>query len=174
LEGGFHGRTLGSVRLTRSKAAHQLGYGKFAWSRHIRFNGDRGDLAAQIDPRSLTDILAAAGGVRGCLATGRIPRDLIAAFVVEGYQGEGGYRMADAAWLQAMGRTCEGHRILFVADEIQSFCRTGTVFFSEQLGVVPDIIALAKAAVLGITLAREDLAQNLHPGWHSNTWGGGK
>ena len=67
--------------------------------------------------------------------------------------------MADAAWLQATRRTCEEHRVLFVADEIQSFCRTGTVFFCEQLGVVPDIIALAKAAVLGITLAREDAGQ---------------
>src|SRR5262249_12161990 len=32
----------------------------------------------------------------------------------------------------------------------------------------------AKAAVLGVTLARADLGQMLHPGWHSNTFGGGK
>jgi 4-aminobutyrate aminotransferase-like enzyme len=173
-EGAFHGRTLGSLHLTRSKAAHQLGYAKSAWTRHIRFNGNPRELADLIDPRALQDVLAAPGGVRAALDQGRLPRDLIAAFVVEPYQGEGGYRMADAAWLKAVRRTCEEHRILFVADEIQSFCRTGTVLFSEQLGVVPDIIALAKAAVLGMTLAREDLTQNLHLGWHSNTWGGGK
>jgi hypothetical protein len=74
-EGAFHGRTLGSLHLTRSKAAHQLGYGKFAWSRHIRFNGDAGELAAQIDPRPLTDILRPPGGVRGVPRHGRMPRD---------------------------------------------------------------------------------------------------
>lgn len=63
---------------------------------------------------------------------------------------------------------------IFVADEVQCFGRTGTLFFSEQLGVVPDAIALAKGMVVGMTLIRAEHARHFHGGWHSNTWGGGK
>ncbi|MFO0980513.1 MAG: aminotransferase class III-fold pyridoxal phosphate-dependent enzyme [Planctomycetota bacterium] len=173
-DGAFHGRTMGALHLTRSKAAHQLGYSKFPWTRHLRFNGDASELEGMIDPRPLRQLLDAPGGVRACLAQGKLPAELIAGFVVEGFQGEGGYRMADRNWLRDIRRLCERHGILFIADEVQSFCRTGTVFFIEQFGVVPDLIATAKAAVVGVTLARADLGTDLHPGWHSNTWGGGK
>ena len=45
---------------------------------------------------------------------------------------------------------------------------------TEQLGVTPDAVVLAKGAVVGATLGRADLTRYLHTGWHSNTFGGGK
>jgi acetylornithine/succinyldiaminopimelate/putrescine aminotransferase len=51
--------------------------------------------------------------------------------------------------------------------------RTGKVFMYEHL-CEPDIIATAKGAVVGLTLADARLSQYLHGGWHSNTFGSGR
>jgi 4-aminobutyrate aminotransferase-like enzyme len=170
----FHGRTLGSLQFTASKRVQRVGYPMTRWARHVPFNGDPAAVAALIDPRPIAEILAAPGGVRAVVEAGRIPRDLLAGFLVEPFQGEGGYRPADPAWLRAVAGTVQGHGGLLVLDEVQSFGRTGTLFFAEQLGVSPDVVLTAKGAVVGITLARAALAPLLHGGWHSNTWGGGK
>ena len=88
-DSAFHGRTMGVLNLTRSKKAHQLGFSKLRWVRHIPFNGDPGDLAALLDTRPITEILDAPGGVAEVLASGRVPVDLAALFVVEPYQRVG-------------------------------------------------------------------------------------
>ncbi len=173
-ENAFHGRTLGALQTTFSKSVHKMGVSTPRWHRHIPFNGQPEDLARLIDDRPLPRILEADGGICEVIASGRIPRDLAALFLVEPFQGEGGYRLADAAWLKSLRRTCDQFEILLLADEIQSFGRTGTTFLMEQMGVEPDIVTLAKACVVGITLARAELTRYLPHGWHANTWGGGK
>jgi len=170
----FHGRTLGVLNLTRSKKAHQLGFSKSRWCRRLSFNGDPGDLEALLDTRPITEILAAPGGVAGVIAEGRVPVDLAALFATEVYQGEGGYRLADKAWLSGIAATCRQHGILLAVDEVQSFGRTGCLYAVQHFGVTPDIVWTAKAAVLGITVARTELVDDCHPGWHSNTFGSGK
>ena len=170
----FHGRTLGVLNLTRSKKAQHVGYGKLRWVRHIPFNGSPDDLAALLDTRPIGEILDAPGGVSGVVAAGKIPVDLAAAFFTEVYQGEGGYRLADKAWLEGVAALCKQHGLLVGMDEVQSFGRTGRLYASEHFDVEPDILWMAKAAVLGITVARADLADDCHPGWHSNTFGSGK
>ncbi|MGQ0613741.1 MAG: aminotransferase class III-fold pyridoxal phosphate-dependent enzyme [Planctomycetaceae bacterium] len=172
-ESSFHGRTLGSLHATRSKAAHQFGYPKAGNVRHIPYNsGD--SLAGKIDPRPIEAILDAPGGVGAVLESGRIPADLFAGFLAEPLQGEGGYVPGDPAFFQACEAACRAHDALFMLDEVQTFGRTGTLFLSEQLDVTPDAICIAKAAVVGATIARADLERFLHVGWHSNTFGGGK
>jgi 4-aminobutyrate aminotransferase-like enzyme len=173
-EMAFHGRTLGALNLNLSKAVHKRGYPTWRRVRHVPFNGSVADLEAAVDPRPLDQILAADGGVAKVLADGRVPKDLAAAFVVEAFQGEGGYRLADGTWLREIGKLCRRHDILLVADEIQSFARTGRAFLFEHFGVAPDVVAVAKAAIVGMTIARAEYARHLPPGWHSNTWGGGK
>ena len=173
-EMAFHGRTLGALNLTFSKAVHKRGYPNWRRTRHVKFNGDLASIDEQIDPRPLPDILAADGGVPKVLAAGRIPRELVACFVVEAFQGEGGYRLADAAWLGGVAKICKRHEILLVGDEIQSFARTGRPFLVEHVGVAPDVLAVAKAAIVGMTIARSEFARFLPAGWHANTWGGGK
>ena len=173
-EMAFHGRTLGALNLTFSKAVHKRGFPNWERTRHVRFNGTADEIEKQLDPRPLDQILTADGGVAKVLAEGRIPKDLAAAFFVEGFQGEGGYRLADAAWLRDVATLCQRHEILLVADEIQSFARTGRAFLFEHLGVAPDVVAIAKSAIVGMTLARAEYARFMPPGWHANTWGGGK
>lgn len=170
----FHGRTLGVLNLTRSKGAHHLGYGKVRWVRHVPFNGRVEDLTGQLDDRPLPEILASPGGVADVLRGGRVPSELVAGFFTEVFQGEGGYRLADKAWIGAIAAECRERAILVGIDEVQSFGRTGELFACQHFTFEPDIVWMAKAAVLGITVARADLADDCHVGWHSNTFGSGK
>jgi 4-aminobutyrate aminotransferase-like enzyme len=98
----------------------------------------------------------------------------VAGFVVEAFQGESGYRVADGGWLREVADICHDAEVLVIADEIQTFARTGEVFAFEHFGVSPDIIALSKASVVGVTLASDRVAAQAGLGWHSTTWGGGK
>ena len=174
MEGSFHGRTLGALHGTRSKGAHHLGYPKSGGVQHIAFNAAAEDVAAKIDPRPIAEVLDAPGGVRAVLQQGRIPADLFAGILSEPFQGEGGYIPAARAFFAACEEVCRKHDALLVSDEVQTFGRTGTLFMTEQLGVTPDAVVLAKGAVVGATLGRADLTRYLHNGWHSNTFGGGK
>jgi 4-aminobutyrate aminotransferase-like enzyme len=172
--GAFHGRTLGALQFTASKRAQRAGYPMTRRVMHIPYNGSPADLSALVDSRTIDEILAAPGGVRGVVDAGRIPRDLFAGFLAEPFQGEGGYLPGNPAWWQGIAKVVRESGGLLCVDEVQSFGRTGTLFFSRQLGVEPDLLCTAKGMVVGLTLARAGLSKHLHTGWHSNTWGGGK
>lgn len=169
----FHGRTLGSLSITASKKAQKLGYPRPRWIRHIGLN-EVGTLAALVDPTPLAQLLERPGALRATIEAGRVPAALFAGFLVEALQGEGGYKLATPEFLRDAQATCRAHGALFLLDEVQSFGRSGTVFLGEQCGVQPDAVAVAKGLFVGAMVARADLDQHLHVGWHSNTWGGGK
>lgn len=173
-EGAFHGRTLGVLNLSRSKKAQHLGYARLRWVRHVPFNGDVSDLTDLLDERPVPEILAAPGGVRAVLDAGRVPVELVALFATEVFQGEGGYRMADPDWLGQIVAACRERGILVGTDEVQSFGRTGLLYASQHYGIEPDMVWMAKASVVGMTVARAGLAEACHVGWHSNTFGSGK
>ncbi|MBI3723349.1 aminotransferase class III-fold pyridoxal phosphate-dependent enzyme [bacterium] len=172
--GCFHGRTLGALNLTQSKKAHQIGYQKFHYVKHIEYNKDPQALRALIDPRPLDEILDGEGGVARVLERGKIPADLCAAFCAEGFQGEGGYVPGDPAWFHGIGKAAKEFGIMLVADEVQSMGRTGKLYSWEHFDCAPDAIAMAKCAFLGLMVARGEYSRYLHSGWHSNTFGGGK
>lgn len=173
--GSFHGRTLGALALTHSKRAHKLGYPR-AWNvHHVPYNDMTGALSALVDRRDIGEILAVPGElVRVLREQRRIPKDLLAGFVAEPFQGEGGYVPGDPAFFAEARRVCDETGALLLLDEVQSVARTGRLFMAERLDVRPDVIATAKSMVIGTTLARGDLAAACHVGWHSNTWGSGR
>jgi 4-aminobutyrate aminotransferase len=174
-EGAFHGRTLGALSLTYSKKAQRLAY-PAPWNvHHIPFNAPGDPLRERIDPRGIAEILAVPGEARRVLLEQRrIPKDLLAGFVAEPFQGEGGYLPGDPGFFARVRAVCDETGALLVADEVQSVARTGRLFMTEHLGVRPDIVATAKSMVLGITIVPAELAAHCHAGWHSNTWGGGR
>jgi 4-aminobutyrate aminotransferase-like enzyme len=173
-DGAFHGRTMGVLNLTRSRKAQHLPFSKLRWHGHVPFNGSVEDLAGQLDTRPIDTILSSPGGVAGVFAAGKVPVDLVALFAVECYQGEGGYTLADRVWLSGIDRLAREHGFLLGLDEVQSFGRTGTLYAGQHYDVVPDIVWTSKGAVVGMTVARAELADECHVGWHSNTFGGGK
>ena len=173
----FHGRTLGSLSLTSSKAAQRRGFKRSALDvvhvpypntfRHP-FTGEQSD--AETVSRACLDWIEK----RLFLTT--TPPEEVAAVVVEAVQGEGGYVPAPKEFLHGLRRVCDEHGILLIVDEVQSgFGRTGKMFACEHYELKPDVITLAKGIASGLPLgacvARADL-MDWKPGAHASTFGG--
>ncbi len=99
------------------------------------------------------------------------------AIMLEPIQAEGGIIEATADFIKGVEALCKEHNLLLLLDEIQTgMGRTGTMFAYEQLGVKPDLFTLAKSLggglPLGCTLARNEIAELLHPGMLGSTFGG--
>jgi adenosylmethionine-8-amino-7-oxononanoate aminotransferase len=102
----------------------------------------------------------APGHEQACLdALDAACRESPAAFIVEPLiLGAGGMLIYPPAILREMAAICRRHDVLFIADEVMTgWGRTGTLFACEQVGVVPDIMAVAK----GITGGAIPLAATL-------------
>ncbi len=174
MKGAFHGRTMGALALTHFRPVQKRGYPSNMRVKHITFNGDTKELSDLIDTRSLKQIYDDGDEVYSLISNGRIPRELIAGLVVEPFQGEAGYIIADKKWLKEIARICKSNDINIIADEVQSFARTGKVFASQYFDIEPDIITISKASVVSMTIASSKFTNALPKGWHSCTWGGGK
>ncbi len=101
-----------------------------------------------------------------------------AAAIVEPVQGEGGVRPVDLEWLAFVRELCDGRGVALIFDEVQcGLGRTGTLFAYEQVGVVPDLLTLAKPLAgglpMGAVLVTDAIAAALKPGDHATTFGGG-
>ena len=78
----------------------------------------------------------------------------VAGIVVEIVQGEAGVITPDKAWLDALVDKCKKHKILLIADEIQSgFGRTGSLFAHQNYNVHPDILLIGKAMGGGMPIS---------------------
>ena len=59
--------------------------------------------------------------------------------------------MPPKGYLQKLRDTCDKHGILLIFDEvITGWGRTGSVFASQEFGVTPDIMTMAKATTNGV------------------------
>ena len=101
----------------------------------------------------------------------------VAGILLEPIQGEGGLLPATDGFLTGLRRLCDAHGALLVLDEVQTgVARTGTLFYHEQAGVAPDIMAIAKGIgggfPLGACLATEKAASGMTFGTHGSTYGG--
>ncbi len=164
--GAFHGRSLGSLSLTASKARQRAGFGIVTpGSFH----------APYFDPYD-PDALSGAAYITEILFTKLTDPSDVAAIFVEPVQGEGGYIVPPAGWLADLRRLCDEHGILLVIDEVQSGVgRTGTMWACEHDDVEPDIMCIGKGLASGMPLAgiiaRSDVMDWL-PGGHGSTFGG--
>ena len=170
--GGFHGRSLGALSLTASKSIQRRGFGPMMpgvyhapYPDPYRFNGSADACAA-----------AALSFIKDQLLVHLVAPDEVAAIVVEPIQGEGGYVVPPAAFLQGLRELTREHGMLLVVDEVQSgMGRTGRMFASEHFDLKADIVNLAKGIAsglpLGVTCARADV-MTWPPGAHASTFGG--
>ena len=161
--GAFHGRSLGSLSLTSSKAKYRSGFGIVTpGSYHAPFAFDGEPNGVEYIEEVLFQRMTEPGDV--------------AAIFVEPIQGEGGYIVPPAGWLASIRDLCDRHGILLVMDEVQSgIGRTGKMWACEHEGVVPDIITAGKGLASGLPLsaiiARDEIMR-WAPGKHGSTFGG--
>lgn len=172
--GAFHGRTLGALSLTGSKAVQRKGFGPLVpgvYHAHFPDPYRR--------PEGMTadeHALSCARFIEDELFRTIVPAEEVAGIVVEPIQGEGGYLVPPKAFLQELRRLADRHGILLIFDEIQcGMGRTGKMWAAEHFGVAPDIFTTAKGIASGLPLsamiARADV-MDWPPGAHASTFGG--
>jgi 4-aminobutyrate aminotransferase len=164
--GAFHGRSLGSLSLTASKARQRAGFGIPApGSFH----------APYFDPYD-PDALTGAAYIEQVLFKRVTSPSDVAAVFVEPIQGEGGYIVPPSGWLADLRDLCDAHGILFVVDEVQSGVgRTGKMWACEHEGVEPDVMCIGKGLASGLPLAGIIARANVmdwEMGGHGSTFGG--
>ncbi len=147
---GFHGRTLGSVAATGT----------------ARYRDPFGPTLPGFVFVDFDDVEAIQAATTSHTA----------AVLLEPIQGEGGVNVPAPDYLQRVRRWCDEQGILLIFDEVQTGSgRTGTLWYHEQVGVVPDIMTLAKGlgggVPIGAVLAKEACSV-FEPGDHGSTFGG--
>jgi len=173
--GAFHGRTLGAVSFTASKAHYKNGFFPLMNGVvHVPFPnpyrpvlqrrpgmGDGETVVAFIEEEILDRLL---------------PGEDVAGILVEPIQGEGGYIYPPDDFFPALRKLCDKYDILLIVDEVQSgMGRTGKWWAIEHYGVEPDILLTAKGIAsgmpLGAMVTRKEL-MDWPKGSHGNTFGG--
>ena len=153
----FHGRSMGSVTLTASKAKYRAHFGPMLPSVHHAIYGDFEYLDEVVFKRLVAP-------------------DEVAAIVVESWLGEGGYILPPEGWFAYLRELCDRHGILLVCDEVQSgMGRSGKMWAIEHEGVEPDIVVAGKGIASGLPLGAM-IAREEHMSWetgaHGSTYGG--
>lgn len=172
--GSFHGRTLGSLSLTSSKAIQRKGFGPMLGGVYHAPYPNPYRRAAGLSEDACGE--AAVSYIEDQILTNLVAPEDVAAVVVETIQGEGGYVVPPPGFHQRLRQLTQKHGMLLVMDEVQSgMGRTGKMFAIEHFGVEPDMVAIAKGIAsglpLGVTTARADVMA-WPPGSHASTFGG--
>ena len=147
----FHGRTMATISASNQEKMHKGFSPLLPGFRYVDFDDLEGAKAA-MGPNT-------------------------AGFLVEPIQGEGGIRTGSDAFFKGLRQLADDNDLMLVFDEVQcGMARTGTLFFYEQLGLEPDIMAIAKGIgggfPLGACLATEKAARGMGLGTHGSTYGG--
>jgi 4-aminobutyrate aminotransferase/(S)-3-amino-2-methylpropionate transaminase len=171
---GFHGRTLLALTLTSKTNPYRDGFGPFA-PEVYRF--PLPDVYRR--PRELSEkaFLENAIAEFHRFLKSSVTLSQIACAIIEPEVGEGGFIPVPRAFLDDLVKVCRENKILLVADEVQTgFGRTGTLFASEQLGLDPDLVVLAKSLSGGFPLSavvgRAAIMDSVQPGGLGGTFGG--
>jgi acetylornithine/N-succinyldiaminopimelate aminotransferase len=128
LEGSFHGRTLATMAASGKPGFAQRFPPAVPGFVHVAF-GDLSAIERAINPRTV-------------------------AVMLEPIQGEAGVVTLPEGFLRALRQLTEQHRLLLIADEIQTgMGRTGRLFACEHESIRPDIMTVAKGIGAGVPLA---------------------
>jgi acetylornithine/succinyldiaminopimelate/putrescine aminotransferase len=152
MKGGFHGRTAGALSAT-----------------------SLGEYRKQFSPL-LEGFRFISFGEEGELKT--LQSDDIAGVILEPIQSMAGVETAQAGYYKKLRDICTDRGIVLIFDEVQTgLGRTGNWFFGDGVGVVPDIITLAKGIgggiPIGAVVITGHIAKTIGLGEHGSTFGGG-
>lgn len=150
-EKAFHGRTMGALALTGQADKRTPFEPMPAGVQHVPY-GDVAALEAAVDENT-------------------------AAVFLEPIMGEGGVVVPPDGYLVAAREITARHGALLILDEVQTgIGRTGWFYAHQAVGIVPDVITLAKGLggglPIGACIGIGEAANLLHPGKHGTTFGG--
>lgn len=164
----FHGRTLAAASLTASGSLYRKDYeGLLPSVYHAEYpypfrSGLSEDAETERCIRQLEELFQL-----------QVDPETVAAMIVEPVQGEGGYIVPPASFIQKIREICDKYGIMLIFDEIQTaFGRTGKMFAYEHFGVKPDILTLAKGIASGFPLSAIVAPQAIMDQWPAGTHGG--
>ncbi len=151
-ENNFHGRTTTIVGFS-SELLYRDGFGPFTPGfRSVPF-GDAEALEEAITPNTC-------------------------AFLFEPVQCEAGILIPPEGYLREAAGICRRHRVLLLADEIQTgLGRTGALLACHHEEVQPDLVILGKALSGGVypvsaVVSSREVLEVFRPGSHGSTYGG--
>jgi ornithine--oxo-acid transaminase len=150
--GNFHGRTTTIVSFS-TEDQYRDGFGPFTPGFKVVPYGD-----SQAVERAITSNTVA--------------------ILAEPIQGESGIVVPPAGFLARLRRIATAHRVLLVADEIQSgLGRTGKLFAYEYDAIRPDVVVVGKAlgggcVPISAIVADDEVMSVFEPGDHGSTFGG--
>lgn len=153
LEGGFHGRTMGSLSATPGLSQNPS-FAPYLEGFRTVPRDDPAALEAAVGPRT-------------------------AAIMLELIQGESGVHPVPGEVVGAAREACDRAGALLIVDEIQTgMGRTGTLWAHQgDPGVAPDVMTSAKALggglPVGACVATPACGEVLEPGDHGSTFAGG-
>ncbi len=171
-DGAFHGRTLGTLSLNRSKQVQKRNFPELPSIYDVPFCTDRTCTADSCGCGFFTDT---GSQLRRLVAPDRGPLDPdeVAFIILEPVQGEGGYRIPSQPFGEELAAVADTHDITLIADEIQSgLSRTGKRWGSDHYAFDPDIVVAAKALRVGATVSTDEIFPH-ESGRLSSTWGAG-
>ncbi len=153
LEGAFHGRTLATLTATGNRK-----------------------IQAGFEPLVSGFIRAPLNDIEALQRIARSNPDVVA-ILMEPIQGEGGIRVADTDYMQAVRDLCDQQSWLMMLDEVQTGNgRTGTYFAYQGLSITPDVVTTAKGLgngfPIGVCMGRGAAADVFSAGNHGSTYGG--
>ncbi|MBR5580029.1 MAG: acetylornithine/succinylornithine family transaminase [Treponema sp.] len=152
LEKSFHGRTLATLRATGQEKFHAPCFEPYPEGfRHI-VAGDYAALETAFD-------------------------NTVCALMMECVQGEGGVNLVDKEWALAAAAAARKAGAIVICDEVQTgMGRTGILLASQDLGVQPEIVTLAKGIAggvpMGACLWHGAVKDVFVAGDHQSTFGG--
>lgn len=147
-EHAFHGRTYMAMALTYKDKPYKAGFGPFA-SEVVRAPfpytyrwSDKTQSEEVVSHEAFAKFVEVADANKP------------AAVIIEPVQGEGGFLPVPREFARLVREYCTQNNVVLIADEIQTgFGRTGTLYASEQLGIVPDLITSAKGLGAGMPIS---------------------
>ncbi len=171
-EGAYHGRTNLTLAMTSKYALFKKGFAPFA-PEVYRFpfpnlyRKPQGMSDEAFVDYSITQLEAA--------MVSYVDPGAVAAIVIEPVQGESGFLQAPKKFMQRIRELCTEHKIVMIADEIQSgMGRTGKLFAVEHVDVKPDVMTIAKSMGAGMPISaivgKAEIMDGPNPGGLGGTY----
>ena len=172
--GGFHGRTMGALAATASKAVQRRGFGPLTPGFYHAPYAECYRCPLRLTPDTCE--AECLGFIEDQILVHLVTPDEVAAILVEPIQGEGGYLVPPQQFIDRLKAIAGRHGMFLILDEVQSgMGRTGKMFASEHFGLEADMVTVAKGIAsgmpLGICSAKADI-MSWPPGSHGSTFGG--